>query len=99
MIRGTTPTHIFTLPFDVSLVKAVMVIYAQKDQEVFTKGTNDCELEGNTISVRLTQEDTLKLKHKNNVQIQIKVLTEANDALVSDIVSVKCGQCLSDEVM
>jgi hypothetical protein len=99
MMQGTTPTHIFKLPFDVSAVKAVQIIYAQNDTEVLTKDINDCELEGNTISTKLTQDETLQLDHRYNVQIQIRVLTAADDALASDVICVKCDRCLSDEVL
>ena len=58
MIQGTTPTHTFTLPFDVSMVEKVRIIYSQKDQPVVIKNTEDCQLEGNDVFVVLTQEDT-----------------------------------------
>lgn len=99
MIRGTTPTHNFKLPFETRLVKEVMVIYAQDDKELFHKDRYDCKMEGNTISVTLTQDDTLLFNHKKNVQIQIRILTEAGDALASNIHVVSVKNCLNDEVI
>lgn len=99
MIRGTTPTHTFKIPLDVSGVKSVMVIYGQNNVEVFRKETDDCTLEGNSISVTLTQEETLKFNHSHNVQIQIRVLTVTGNALASDIKVVTVGQCLNSEVL
>ena len=99
MIRGTTPQHTFTIPFDVSLAKEVMIIYAQNDVEVFRKTTEDCQMYGKTISVTLTQEDTLLLNHKHNVQIQVRLLTNDGKALVSNVKLVSVRKCLNSEVM
>ena len=41
MIRGTTPTHIFNIPFDTSLVDEVKITYAQEDEIILIKGTAD----------------------------------------------------------
>lgn len=99
MIRGSTPTHIFTLPFDASQLAEVMVIYAQNDVEVFNKGTDDCAMNGNEIKVTLTQTETLKFSHQDNVQIQIKVKLPDETILVSDVRTVSIGKCLNDEVL
>lgn len=100
MIRqGTTPQHTFTIPFDVSLAKEIMIIYAQNDVEVFRKTTEDCAIERNTISVTLKQEDAFKLDHKQNVQIQARILTMDGNALASDVKVVSVGKCLNSEVM
>ena len=37
MIQGTTPTHTFTIPFDVSLIKELKVVYAQQGEIVLEK--------------------------------------------------------------
>lgn len=99
MIRGTTPTHTFTLPFDVSQVAKVKIIYAQDDEVVIEKVTNDCELNGTTITTTLTQEDTLKFDHKKAVQIQVRVLTDRKEALASVIEKVGVSQLLDNEVL
>ena len=58
MIRGTTPTHIFTVPFDTSIIKEVRVIYKQGNQKVLCKDNKDVEMDAQTVSLKLTQEDT-----------------------------------------
>ena len=97
MIRGTTPTHTFALPFDTSAVKSAKVIYVQSDAVVLEK--TSCTMDGNTLSVRLTQEETLKFDCKKNVEIQLRILTEANDALTSDIITIDVARCLDEEVL
>lgn len=99
MIRGTTPTHTFTLPFDVSEIRQVKVIYAQNDEEIFCKRTEDCELYGSAIKVRLTQEETFLFDCKKLVQIQIRVLTHGGDSLSTDVISTSVKKCLDDEVL
>lgn len=99
MRRGTTPKHTFTLPFDTSAVAKARVIYAQGDVVKVVKKEADCELSGNTISVKLTQADTLRLNHKLKTDIQVRVVTHDKDAFASDIITVSTKQCLSDEVL
>lgn len=99
MRRGTTPTHTFTLPFDTSVVDKVRVIYAQGDIVKIVKKELDCELSRNTISVKLTQAETLRLNHRLKTDIQLRVVTHSGEALASGIVTVTTTQCLSDEVL
>lgn len=99
MIRGTTPTHTFTLPFDTSLIKRVKITYAQDDKKFFCKETDDCVLSGNIVTTKLTQEETFLLDCKKLVQIQIRVVTTAGEVLATDEMVVTVNKCLDDEVM
>ena len=99
MRKGTTPTHIFTIPFDTAIVKEALVVYAQDDKEVFRKDTFDCMMDGKNIGVALTQEETLSFDHNRNVQVQLRVLTTEGDSYVSDVWVVSANQCLSKEVI
>lgn len=99
MIRGTTPTHNFRLPFSAEMVSKFKVIYAQDDSVILTKENETCECDGNVIKVRLTQEETLKFDCKKAVQIQIRVLTLGGDALASNIKLVDVDKCLESEVI
>jgi hypothetical protein len=105
MRQGTTPKHTFSIPFDTSNVGKVRVYYAQKDSRSgetvrkITKTESDVAMEGNTISLRLSQEDTLLLEGNKVTLIQLRVVTKAEESFVSDIVTVMTEQCLSDEVV
>lgn len=99
MNRGTTPTHTFSLPFSTSLIKTVKVIYSQDDVVILCKRINDCSFDGNKIATTLTQEETFAFDCKKNVDIQLRVLTNAGDSLASNIVTVDVGKCLDDEVL
>lgn len=99
MIRGTTPIHTFTLPFEVNLLKEVRISYAQSGIVVLEKTKADCTLEGSIITVKLTQEETLKFDSGKNIEMQLKVLTTGGEVLSTRIRSVDVGRCLNEEVL
>ena len=99
MIRGTTPTHTFNIPFDTSMVKEVKILYAQDDVKVLENKNGDCKLSGQSISVTLSQEDTFLFDRKKPVEIQIRVLTLGGDALASVPEKVGVSKCLDNEVL
>lgn len=96
---GTTPTHIFRLPFSTLLIDKVRIIYAQNDEQILVKETADCDLKGNQISVTLTQEETFKFDHSKCVQIQVRILTGEGQALKSRVKIISIEDCLDREVM
>lgn len=99
MIRGTTPTHTFTLPFAADILSAVHVIYAQGGAVKFKKTAADCQLDRNTITVKLTQKETLAFSDGQLVEIQIRALDASGNSIASDIMRVHVCRCLEDEVL
>lgn len=99
MFKGTTPTHIFEIPMDTSLIKEVKITYSQNDEEILVKRTDDCAIEDGIISTRLSQEDTFLFAGNTFVTIQIRILTTGNDALACEPLMVSVGKCLDDEVL
>lgn len=96
---GTTPTHIFRLPFSTLLIDKVRIIYAQNDEQILVKEKDDCDLKGNQISVTLTQEETFKFDCTKCVQIQVRILTSGGQALKSRVKIISIEDCLDREVM
>ena len=99
MIRGTTPTHIFNIPFDVAAIDELKITYAQWGNIVITKNKSDCTLEGTTIKTSFTQEETFKFSSDKPVEIQVRILTVDGEALASIIQKVDVGRCLDSEVL
>lgn len=99
MIRGTTPTHEFTLSIDPSLIKDVEITYAQDDSTVLTKHLKDCTLEGNTLILKLTQQDTFEFNHKKSIQVQLRALMMDNTVLGAYVKTITVEKCLSNEVL
>lgn len=99
MRLGTTPKHTFTFPFETSLIKEVKITYAQNKKTVLEKRLNDCEVEANSVSYSLTQEETFRFDSDAIVEVQARVLTIGGDALASDIRIITAGRCLDNEVL
>ncbi len=99
MIRGTTPTHTFLLPFEASEIRTLHVCYAQRGAVVLDKTKEDCTLEGNAVRVRLTQEDTLRFVAGDRVQIQLRVLTNEGDVFASRLLGAGVEDTLCEEVL
>lgn len=96
---GTTPTHIFILPIHTSVIENAVVTYAQNNIIVVEKGIDDCIMDANTISVQLSQEETLTFNYKENVKIQLRIKTTDGKAYASQIYVDSVRQCLSNEVI
>lgn len=99
MRRGTTPTHEFELPFETNAIKKIIITYAQRDEIVLEKKTEDCEMDGMIVSVTLTQEETLCFDSSKHVKIQAKILLLNGKVLVSNKITKPISDVLNEEVM
>lgn len=97
--RGTTPTMHFALPIDVSLIKEVRITYAQNDRELYVKTTEDCTMEGKTISHTLTQEETFRLDSASRAQVQLRLLTAGGVVPPIEIEPIKVLPSIDEEVL
>lgn len=108
MIRGSTPTHTFTLPFDPIEGADWKIVYAQgKDYEekfLFEVTTKRITIDGRVLSLKLKQEETLLFDCEPHfyegarkpypVKIQIGMQSSGNDILWSDIIVTTVERCL-----
>ena len=100
MIRATTPTHKFVLPFDyASYVKELLITYRQGNEIILEKDKNGVSFDGNTIYLHLSQEETNLFKVNISVDIQVRVLTNRNEAMASEIYKLSVKEVLNDEVL
>lgn len=99
MIQGTTPTHIFEIPFGVELIAKAKITYAQQGEVVLEKETEDLNLDDNIITVMLSQEETFRFSAGSKVNIQIRILTKGGEALASVPQSISAIECLDGEVL
>lgn len=99
MIRATTPTHIFNLPIETSLIKELLITYSQRKTPVIDKQLEDCVLDGKTIAVTLTQRDTARFSDRRPVEIQLRVLTTSDTALAGTITEVDVDRVLDDDIL
>lgn len=106
MTRGTTPTLIFELPFPASQIEVLSIAFSQRQvdepylpaQLVLEKQLSDCTVDGNNISLTLSQEDTLALNSSQDVEIQLRALN-GGSALASQIITAPVGRILKDGVL
>lgn len=102
MIRGTTPTLEFVLPIETNAIISaeVMVQYVDKHKEItITKTLDECNVGDNTITARLTQEETLKLPAPSTVDVQLRVLTDDGTALATEVKKVSVKRLLKESVI
>ena len=100
MVRGTTPTHYFTFPFDLSGVKELLISYCQKGKVKLEKRLEDITVDdtGKTASFQLTQQETLAFA-MGEVEIQCRVLASGQKALVSDKMNLYVEEIIRGGVM
>ena len=99
LYKGTTPIHIFVLPFDTNTIENAVVTYSQKGRIIFEKRKDDCIFENNTITVTLSQEETLKFEHSYLAKIQLRVRTYDDAVYASQIYGEPIMPCLNEEVI
>ncbi len=105
MIRGTTPTLQFNLPFLASLIKSAQILISYVDnlkEVVIEKKLEDCELGEKTISTNLTQEETLAFPAPTIAEVQLRVVInegEKDIAMATDVYKVKVKKLLKDGVL
>lgn len=96
MIRGTTPTLEFKLPFDVKLIEKASIALSQNRTVAIEKTLDDCTAEGQLLMIKLTQKETLKLRAGTKTEIQVRVKTYDGDALASNIIEVTTDRILRE---
>lgn len=101
MRRGTTPTNIFTVPFEVVNPQAVQLTYKQKDIAI-ERQMDDMQIDvadgKTTLTVTLTQEETLKLSARP-AYIQCRIVMSDGEAVASNILMVNVGDVLDGGVL
>lgn len=96
--RYTTPTHIFTVPFDTGTISMMAIIYKQDDKVVLVKDLSDCELGDKTVSCGLTEAETALFSATPWVQIQLRVGI-GNARMNSNILNVSVADVLKEGLL
>ena len=99
MYRGTTPTNIFTSELDLSTADVVYISYKQLGKVLVEKTKSDITFGDGTMSVTLTQEDTLKFSEDKEVYVQIRARFIDGRAVASNIIQTPAQAILKDGVI
>lgn len=88
MRRGTTPTLTFTTPYTADLIESGFITFSQRGADVLDVSLNDpsVTIADNSISVTLTQEQTLAFTTVDTLKIQIRAILASGKAVASNIV-------------
>lgn len=98
MIKGTTPSFTFKLPFNIELLSNAKVTLRQ-GEVILEKKLCDCATTENSLTVRLTQDETFMFDCKSVINVQLRVVTLNGDALATRVFDVYAKQCLDEEVL
>lgn len=100
--RGTTPTNTFKTSIDLSEATRIYITYAQDGRPLFEKTLDDVlEITSTSVKVKLSQRDTLRLKDKFPVEVQIRAGFggDNGDTVRSNIITTSVGRLLKDGVI
>ena len=98
MYRGTTPLNIFTVDANLTTAEVIYITYKQGCQVVIEKDIDEIEVTANKLTVRLSQEDTLKFDYRE-VEIQIRARYSDGTAIASNIIKTTVEHILKDGVI
>jgi len=103
--RGTTPTLTFNIntTLDLTDIAEVWVTFKTKAgvtqrEKTYTSEDVDIDAENNTITLVLTQEDTLSFE-ESSILIQMRLRLNDDTAFASGIIETTIGQILKDGVI
>ncbi len=99
MRRGTTPTHVFNTDVDLSTAAVVWLTYKQGGKILFTKDQSDMTITEDSISVMLTQEETLMFDTDRTVKIQIRARFTDDTAIASNVIQTTANAILKEGVI
>lgn len=105
MIRGTTQILTFDIGMNVNEVSQLWLTFSHSNRinsEIFTKTKDDVILDGTTLTVPLTQEETLALNEYNIkdkvVFVQLRAIVDGQ-ALASNVVEMTVQHLLKEGVL
>ena len=65
----------------------------------FTLPTSGMSIDGNTVSIRLTQDETLMFSEKHTTLAQVRVLTLTNISMASQKFKLNIDGLLNEEIL
>lgn len=99
MKQGSTPTYTFTTPVDASNITAYSVIFEQESAETSLEITSGGTLSGASLSVTLTQAQTLAFAAADDVLIEVIFLTSGGVCYRSAIIRERVYKTLKPEAI
>lgn len=108
MIRGTTPTLCFKIPYKEEQIELGYVTFSRKESVFMDIPFSDSRvtIEDGYVYVTFSQEDTLKFNSRASYSVQLRILLRdpddssvANTAVASNIITISVGSILKNGVI
>lgn len=105
MRRGTTPIHTFKPKtkegeaIDLTSAQVVYMTYKQGGEIIVEKTKGDMEITEDTITINLTQEDTLAFSTVGDVEIECRARYADQQAIASCIIKTSARKILKEGVI
>lgn len=103
IFRGTTPSitlNVTGVDLSNAGVWPVVIVTVGNMLNKFDIGREDLDISGTdsgcTVVARMTQEQTLQMRTKSPMQVQIRAKDADGDAIASPIASVEVGEIIKD---
>lgn len=94
--RGSTPTITYTLPFPAERLEEAYITIVQDKGMVIEKQLEDMTIDGNQISVKLTQKETLSLTSESGAAMQLRYRDINGDSFPTEPILFTVGMLLKD---
>lgn len=99
MRRGTTPTHTFTTDIDLTDAEVIFITYEQSGKAVMEKTADDLTITADSLTVKLTQEETLAFVLGKPVDMQIRARFADGTAVASQVMRTNADVILKEGVI
>lgn len=99
MYKYTTPTFTFNLPIESSTLSEVRISFCQNNKILITKTLTDCEKTSTQLIIELTQEETALFDSQYTGQVQVRVKTNLNKVLSSEVFNFNVKKSFNMEVL
>ena len=110
MVRGETNTDTFIIETAIRDPKAVQVTYRQGNYVIIQKQLEDLDYEilydedldeeyATQIVCKLSQEETFKFWANDYALVQVRIITDDDESLVSNIKKIKIEECLDCNIL
>ena len=98
MIRGTTPTLTFVLPYAVDIFSAIGIAFMQNGKVDMDKSLKDCTVKDNKLTLKLSQAETLKFSAnpEDEIEIQLRLLGLDSSAYASQVIHTSAKRILKE---
>lgn len=97
--RGTTHALEVELPFETAYFAEAYVSISQNEEVVLEKKLAECSCDGEILTVKFSQEETLSLDCKCKAEMQIRAKTLEGDAFATEPIRVHVGRILKEGVI